>query len=276
MKTRRAGAIAAILTASSVFAAVPLFAASSPSTPSTAAPTITPNVTQRHNAVRVAWRFASSMRQRDRVLEIARSTGGTAFTVVFTRRSASRTGVWLDRTAPVDGTRYEARLNGGAWGPVATIELGSTTTAPASVTTIAAGPQGPFPCQGGVAMQVLDIVNAYRVSIGLNALAYSPALATGGYNIVAYNAQRGLRCQSLSHDRDAKYLKDYKLWAEADLGSGQLSPQDAFNTWMNSPGHRQYIEAWGLRFGAGACAYIRVPWDKGYWDIFYWAYVFGE
>ena len=93
--------------------------------------------------------------------------------------------------------------------------------------------------------KVIELVNTERTKAGLSTLAADPALMEAAL----YKCQNISNTRQFSHD-SSTYGKSYVLmdlfdikyaaWGE-NIASGQLTPEEVMNAWMNSPGHRDNI-----------------------------------
>ena len=94
--------------------------------------------------------------------------------------------------------------------------------------------------------ETLDLVNAHRVSLGLNALVEDPpvadvARAHSGHMIV-HDFFDHVNPEGYSPgDRASLAGVGWSYYGE-NIAAGYDTPQAAFNAWMNSPGHRENIE----------------------------------
>ena len=97
-----------------------------------------------------------------------------------------------------------------------------------------------------VESDVITLVNDHRVSLGLNAL-----IDTGNIQDVSRAHSRHMIVHSFfdhinpEGDSPGGRLTSAGLpWKESgeNIAAGYSTPSDAFNAWMNSPGHKQNIE----------------------------------
>lgn len=93
--------------------------------------------------------------------------------------------------------------------------------------------------------QVLDLVNAERAKVGLNALVLDSSLS----NVATMKSQDMIDKNYFSHtsptygspfDVMKKFGISYKTAGE-NIAYGQKSPKEVVNAWMNSKGHRENI-----------------------------------
>jgi len=94
-----------------------------------------------------------------------------------------------------------------------------------------------------IEQDVIDVVNEYRVSVGLNAVkfnsvAYGYAIAHNEYMI-----SKG----TISHDNFDKRASDLSIEANADfvsenLGKDFTNAEDILEAWKNSPTHKKVME----------------------------------
>ena len=101
--------------------------------------------------------------------------------------------------------------------------------------------------------ETLDLVNARRVSMGLNALIMQVT-----HRRVARGHSRHMRAdlhEFFTHVNPEGLSPGDRLhasgveWnhASENIASGQLTPQEVFVDWVNSPGHREHIDDPKLR-----------------------------
>lgn len=85
---------------------------------------------------------------------------------------------------------------------------------------------------------LLDLVNAARAEEGLNALKWTSSDAEEEYTL--------LRAKELtilfSHDRP----NDYRWFPSEVIAKGQITSQEVFEDWMNSPGHKRALLSDGI------------------------------
>ncbi len=115
-------------------------------------------------------------------------------------------------------------------------------------------------------IQLMDLINTYRVSIGLNSLVKTNYISSKAEEHSNYM----LTMNVLSHDNFSIRSQDImKALGAKSVGEniGRMStPQDAFDAWLASPGHNANIEGSYTNFGIS----IRVSSDgrKYYTNIF--------
>jgi uncharacterized protein YkwD len=118
-----------------------------------------------------------------------------------------------------------------------------------------------------LAGQVLDLVNAHRAQLGLQALAVSPTLTAAA----TWKARHMAAFGYMSHDdpappaartpgqRLAACGYPQASWGE-NIATGYQTAQDVVNGWLASPGHRENIERAEYRAtGVGAAG------SQAYW-----------
>ena len=133
--------------------------------------------------------------------------------------------------------------------------------------------QGDDTAAGGYARQVLELCNAERKKAGLTSLQLDEELA-GYAEIRAEEATRkfshvrpnGKYCSSIM---PFSYFARFRQYGE-NLAGGQLTPEQAMEGWMNSPGHRANIL--NPRYKLLGVAYVYRP-DSRYRH--YWVQQFG-
>jgi len=94
-----------------------------------------------------------------------------------------------------------------------------------------------------IEQEVIDAVNEYRVSIGLNALEFS-SIAYGYAN--SHNDYM-ISAGQISHDNFDLRASDLSLDANADhvsenLGKDFTTAEDILEAWKNSPTHKKVME----------------------------------
>ena len=109
-----------------------------------------------------------------------------------------------------------------------------------------------------LALEVLALTNAHRATLGLSSLAPSTALT----NAATWKAAHMSYYDYFSHDDPHsptrswdQRIRDcgYEGGAGENIAYGYRTPQDVFEGWLNSPGHRKNIENAGYRvLGVGA------------------------
>lgn len=91
--------------------------------------------------------------------------------------------------------------------------------------------------------ELLDLTNAYRVSIGkeevaLNSLANTQAALHNVYMIEK---------NQISHDnfieRTRYFLENGFTYVKENVGSGQITAEELFNAWLQSETHRENVES---------------------------------
>jgi uncharacterized protein YkwD len=101
--------------------------------------------------------------------------------------------------------------------------------------------------------ETLSLVNARRVSMGMDAL-----LMQATHRRVARGHSRHMRADChffFEHENPEGLSPGERLracgvnwnYAAENIASGQLTPQDVFVDWVNSPGHREHIDDPKLR-----------------------------
>ncbi|CAM4172282.1 CAP domain-containing protein [Zobellia roscoffensis] len=94
-----------------------------------------------------------------------------------------------------------------------------------------------------IEQEVIDVVNEYRVSVGLNAVAFN-GVAYGYANAHnEYMISEGV----ISHDNFDKRASDLSIDANADfvsenLGMDFTNADDILEAWKNSPTHKKVME----------------------------------
>jgi uncharacterized protein YkwD len=100
-----------------------------------------------------------------------------------------------------------------------------------------------------LAAQVLDLINAHRAQLGLQALAVSPTLTAAAtwkarhmaaYNYMAHDDPAPPEARTPG-ERLAACGYPEASWGE-NIASGYQTAQDVVNGWLASPGHRANIE----------------------------------
>jgi uncharacterized protein YkwD len=116
-------------------------------------------------------------------------------------------------------------------------------------------------------IQLMDLINTYRVSIGLNSLVKTNYISSKAEEHSNYM----LTTNVLSHDNFSIRSQDImKALGAKSVGENvaynKSTPQDAFDAWLASPGHKANIEGSYTNFGIS----VRVSSDgrKYYTNIF--------
>ena len=232
-------------------------------------PELTAKISQRGDRVVLRWKFDTESRQRERVLEIERSTGGP-FVAAVTKSSPGKTGSVADHTPPTTATSYRARLvvNGqaGAWGPSVTVDPAARATPPTTAPPPTSSPPTPPP-GGGVSAcpeswdsTVVGAVNNERRKQGLPALTMHTKLATAANERAVETA--ALRRYDHSGVPAALARNQYwwSWWGE-NLHT-RVSASTVVPGWMASGPHRANILGGNFVHVGVGCAYdsLGAPW----------------
>ena len=93
--------------------------------------------------------------------------------------------------------------------------------------------------------EFMELVNTHRITLGLRPLIHSESLAT----IVTEHSQNmANKSVAFGHDGFSGRCSESRNalgggnWCGENVAMGQKTPQNAFNSWMNSSGHRANIE----------------------------------
>lgn len=94
--------------------------------------------------------------------------------------------------------------------------------------------------------EFVDLVNSHRASIGLRTLVHSEGMAD-----IARGHSEDMASGKVAFGHDgfsarcseARAVLGGGNWCAENVAAGQKTPQAAFNSWMNSSGHRANIES---------------------------------
>ncbi|WP_276168367.1 CAP domain-containing protein [Zobellia alginiliquefaciens] len=94
-----------------------------------------------------------------------------------------------------------------------------------------------------IEQEVMDVVNAYRVSVGLNAVEFNSVAYDFANAHNKYMISEGV----ISHDNFDKRASDLSVKANADfvsenLGMDFTNADDVLEAWKNSPTHKKVME----------------------------------
>ncbi|MDB2606164.1 CAP domain-containing protein [Zobellia sp.] len=94
-----------------------------------------------------------------------------------------------------------------------------------------------------IEQEVIDVVNAYRVSVGLNAVEFNSV----AYKYANAHNQYMISEGVISHDDFDKRASDLSVEANADfvsenLGKDFTNAEDILEAWKNSPTHKKVME----------------------------------
>jgi uncharacterized protein YkwD len=145
-----------------------------------------------------------------------------------------------------------------------------TVNMPAAAAADECVPPDSWPApRGDLAAQVLELVNAHRAQVGLQALAVSPTLTAAATWKARHMAAYGY----MAHDDPgppAARTPDQRLsacgypqasWGE-NIASGYQTAQDVVSGWLASPGHRANIERAEYRATGVGVAGSQVYWAQ--------------
>lgn len=120
--------------------------------------------------------------------------------------------------------------------------------------------------------EFMDLINDHRRSIGLRALIHDDGLGeiatehsknmasgTTAFGHTGFSA----RCSA------GKTVLGGGNWCGENVAMGQKTPKDAFNSWMNSPGHKANIEQ-------GRATHTGFGYAKSSSGKYYWTQIFLE
>lgn len=155
-----------------------------------------------------------------------------------------------ETTGPVsDETGTPAVTDGGTTGT--TTGGGTTTNPPATLSWTE---------------QFMDLVNDHRASIGLRAMIHDDDLQR---IVLEHSQDMANGTVAFGHTGFSSRCSASRAalgggnWCGENVAAGQTSPQAAFNSWMNSSGHRANIES--SRATHTGFAYARSSSGKYYW-----------
>jgi uncharacterized protein YkwD len=133
-------------------------------------------------------------------------------------------------------------------------------------------PEGTWPAaRGDLAAQVVDLVNAHRARLGLQALAVSPTLTAAA----TWKARHMAAYSYLAHDdpappaartsgeRLAECGYPRASWGE-NIAAGYETAQAALDGWLASPGHRANLERPEYRATGVGAAGSRLSWAQAF------------
>ncbi|HLV39061.1 CAP domain-containing protein [Xanthomarina sp.] len=94
-----------------------------------------------------------------------------------------------------------------------------------------------------IEIEILDLINDYRLSLGLNALNSMEAIKSQAYNHTDYMIEK----DNVSHDnffQRKSYLINYAgaNKVSENVAYGYTKAESVVNGWLNSPGHKEIIE----------------------------------
>jgi len=94
-----------------------------------------------------------------------------------------------------------------------------------------------------IEIEVLELINQHRISIGLNPLVDHSVVKAVAFTHTDYM----IEANDLSHDNFYQRKESLEVNAEAvsvseNVAYGFSSPESLVNAWLNSPSHRETIE----------------------------------
>jgi uncharacterized protein YkwD len=116
------------------------------------------------------------------------------------------------------------------------------------------------------AEEFMDLVNDHRRSIGLRALIHDEDM---GAIAKKHSVNMANGTVAFGHGGFSTRCSESKAalgggnWCGENVAAGQRTPKDAFNSWMNSSGHRANIES--SRASHTGFGYARNSSGKYYW-----------
>jgi uncharacterized protein YkwD len=130
--------------------------------------------------------------------------------------------------------------------------------------------QTPDPVTASWTDQFMELVNDHRAGLGLRAL-----IIEDGLNEVVSKHSQGMASGSVSFGHtgfSGRCSESYSVlgggnWCGENVAMGQKSPQAAFTSWMNSPGHRANIES-------SKATHTGFAYAKSSSGTFYWTQIF--
>jgi len=126
---------------------------------------------------------------------------------------------------------------------VAMISFSSCTSDNSVEETIAATDLNNPPDVKVIEIEVLELINQHRISIGLNPLVDHTVVKAVAFTHTDYM----IEVNDISHDNFYQRKESLEVNAEAvsvseNVAYGFSSPESLVNAWLNSPSHRDTIE----------------------------------
>lgn len=132
--------------------------------------------------------------------------------------------------------------------PVTQDDSATTTPTPTTTTPTTSTPTYPTPDDTTPVTwteQFIKLINNHRTSIGLSVLVHDDGL---GDIATEHSENMAIGTVAFGHTGFSTRCSEGRAvigggnWCGENVAMGQMTPEAAFNAWMNSPGHRANIE----------------------------------